>query len=216
MTEAEWLTTTDDPREMLEYVENVSQRKWRLFLCGCARNSWHTHSVEEGRAATETAERYADGLVTAEELTAARRRAHELVASKAEELSPSDRAIWDALPATYVEPSRAYDCALWNFTQFGQGANRSPAEYAKYCDLLRDIFGNPFRPVVFDPAWRTSDVMLLAQSIYEERAFDRMPILADALQDAGCDSDDILGHLRDPHAAHVRGCWALDLVLGKE
>jgi hypothetical protein len=82
--------------------------------------------------------------------------------------------------------------------------------------LLRDIFGNPFRPVAFDPAWRTIDVMLLAQGIYEERAFDRMPILADALQDAGCEHDDILGHLRDPHAAHVRGCWALDLVLGKE
>jgi hypothetical protein len=70
--------------------------------------------------------------------------------------------------------------------------------------------------VSLDPAWRTSDVMLLAKGIYEERAFDRLPTLADALQDAGCDSDDILGHLRDPAAAHVRGCWALDLVLGKE
>jgi hypothetical protein len=65
------------------------------------------------------------------------------------------------------------------------------------------------------PAWRTSDVMALAAGIYEERAFERMPILADALQDAGCDSDDILNHLRDPNATHVRGCWALDLVLGK-
>ena len=84
------------------------------------------------------------------------------------------------------------------------------------CRLLREIFGNPFRPVAFDLAWRTSDAMLLAKGIYEERAFDRMPILADALQDAGCTSDDILNHLRDPHATHVRGCWALDLVLGKE
>jgi len=80
---------------------------------------------------------------------------------------------------------------------------------------LRDIFGNPFRPVAFAPAWRTSDVMLLAQGIYDERAFDRMPILADALQDAGCDSDDILNHCRDTAQVHVRGCWVCDLVLGK-
>lgn len=82
--------------------------------------------------------------------------------------------------------------------------------------LLRDLFGNPFRPVSFSAEWRTSDVLLLAQGIYAERAFDRMPILADALQDAGCDSTDILTHLRDTTATHVRGCWALDVVLGKE
>jgi hypothetical protein len=82
--------------------------------------------------------------------------------------------------------------------------------------LLKEIAGNPFRSVAFHPEWRTADVMLLARGIYDEKAFDRMPILADALQDANCTSDDILNHLRDPHAVHVRGCWALDLVLGKE
>jgi hypothetical protein len=91
----------------------------------------------------------------------------------------------------------------------------SQAEAHRQILLLRDIFGNPFRPVAFDPAWRTTDVMLLARGIYEERAFDRMPILADALQDAGCESEDILNHLRDANATHVRGCWALDLVLDK-
>ena len=83
-------------------------------------------------------------------------------------------------------------------------------------EYIREVFGNPFRPVTVHPAWRTSDVLLLAQGIYAERAFDRMPILADALQDAGCDNEDILAHLRDVNATHVRGCWALDLVLGKE
>ena len=82
--------------------------------------------------------------------------------------------------------------------------------------IFSELFGNPFRPTVFDPMWRTSTVELLARGIYEERAFDRMPILADALQDAGCDCEDILNHLRDATAPHVRGCWALDLVLGKE
>ena len=81
--------------------------------------------------------------------------------------------------------------------------------------LLGDIFGNPFRPVPFDPAWRTSTVLALANGIYEVRAFERLPILADALQDAGCDSDDILTHLRGD-GPHSRGCWPLDLILGKE
>ena len=88
-------------------------------------------------------------------------------------------------------------------------------EFALQSRLIRDIFGNPFRPVTLDPAWRTSTVRALAQGIYEERAFDRMPILADALQDAGCVSADIQAHCRDPQQVHVRGCWIVDLVLGK-
>jgi hypothetical protein len=82
-------------------------------------------------------------------------------------------------------------------------------------DLLRDIFGNPFRPVAFSPAWRTSDAVALARTMYESREFGAMPILADALQDAGCDNTDILDHCRDPKQVHVRGCWVCDLVLGK-
>ena len=89
-------------------------------------------------------------------------------------------------------------------------------EFARQAEFIREVFGNPFRPVTVDPAWLTSDVRLLATGIYDEKAFDRLPILADALQDAGCDNDDILNHLRDTGATHVRGCWALDLVLGKE
>ena len=85
-----------------------------------------------------------------------------------------------------------------------------------HCHLLRDVFGNPFRPVAFDAAWLTSTVTALARGMYDSRDFGAMPILADALQDAGCTSDDILGHCRDAHATHVRGCWVVDLVLGKE
>jgi hypothetical protein len=85
---------------------------------------------------------------------------------------------------------------------------------AEHAVMLRDIFGNPFRPVTLDPAWLTSDVLALARGIYDERAFDRMPILADALQDAGCNNDDVLNHCRDANAVHVRGCWLVDLLLG--
>ena len=103
--------------------------------------------------------------------------------------------------------------------------------------LLRDIFGNPFRPInpgwitptvlplltktqelansLFSSAWLTPDVLAMARGIYDERAFDRMPILADALQDAGCDNMQVLTHCRDVSGVHVRGCWVIDLLLGK-
>ncbi|MBA4189286.1 MAG: hypothetical protein C0467_14920 [Planctomycetaceae bacterium] len=81
--------------------------------------------------------------------------------------------------------------------------------------MLRDIFGNPFRPVAFSPDWRSDTAVSLAMHIYESRDFSAMPILADALQDAGCDNDDVLSHCRDPQQVHVRGCWVVDLVLGK-
>ena len=83
------------------------------------------------------------------------------------------------------------------------------------CSLIRDIFGNPFRPVTFDPNWKTPTVTTLAQSMYEDRDFTAMPILGDALEEAGCDNDDILQHCRDK-TGHVRGCWLVDLVLGKQ
>ncbi|MCE9530621.1 MAG: hypothetical protein K8T89_05755 [Planctomycetes bacterium] len=80
---------------------------------------------------------------------------------------------------------------------------------------MREIFGNPFRPVTIDPRWQTSNVIDLATAIYTDRAFDRMPILADALMDAGCDNDEIIHHCRGD-GPHVRGCWVVDLILGKE
>ena len=85
---------------------------------------------------------------------------------------------------------------------------------AVLCPFVRDIFGNPFRPVAFDPNWRTSTVVSIAQGLYESRDFSPMTILADALQDAGCDHADILDHCRGT-GPHVRGCWVVDLVLGK-
>ncbi len=90
----------------------------------------------------------------------------------------------------------------------------TPNQSAWQCSHLREMVGNPFRPVSRDPQWLTSDVVQLARGIYDERAFDRMPILADALQDAGCDNDDVLNHCR-ADTIHARGGWVVDLVLGK-
>jgi len=87
--------------------------------------------------------------------------------------------------------------------------------------LLRDLFSNPFRPVSFAPVWRTPTVTALATAAYEDRVLpvgtldnDRLAVLADALEDAGCDNADILTHLRSP-GPHVRGCWPLDLLLAR-
>jgi hypothetical protein len=88
----------------------------------------------------------------------------------------------------------------------------------KEANLLREITGNPFRPVAVDPAWRTwrdGTILRIAQTIYDEEHWAHLPILADALEDAGCTSDELLRHLREP-SGHVRGCWALDLLLGRE
>jgi hypothetical protein len=87
------------------------------------------------------------------------------------------------------------------------------AAYAeRVAPLVRDIVGDPFRPATFDPAWRTADVIGLADAAYERRALDRLPILADALMDAACDDEAILGHCRGG-GPHARGCWVVDMVL---
>ncbi|MDY3554335.1 hypothetical protein R5W24_003455 [Gemmata sp. JC717] len=89
-------------------------------------------------------------------------------------------------------------------------------ERRSHCAFLRDIYGNPFRPITFAPEWRTGTTTAIARQMYESRDFSAMPILADAMQDVGCNNDDVLAHCRDPQQVHVRGCWVVDLVLGKE
>jgi hypothetical protein len=98
----------------------------------------------------------------------------------------------------------------------GKNADGFAVERQLQCGFARDIF-NPFRPVTIDPtwlAWNDGTVVKLAQAIYDERAFDRLPILADALEEAGCDPAELLAHLRGP-GPHVRGCWAVDFLLGR-
>jgi hypothetical protein len=100
--------------------------------------------------------------------------------------------------------------------QLPSTSDRSAASEERACqsELLRDIFGNPFRAESVDPAWLNRTVVNLAQGIYEEHGFDRLPILADALEEAGCVSQEVLQHCRN-QGEHVRGCWVVDLILGK-
>jgi hypothetical protein len=85
----------------------------------------------------------------------------------------------------------------------------------RHREILRDLFGNPFQPVALNPSWRTPTVLALAQEIYDSRAFNRLPALANALEEAGCRDADLLAHCRGA-GPHVKGCWAVDLLLGKE
>ena len=107
--------------------------------------------------------------------------------------------------------------AIWDPDPISQAIRRPPARsdlVAPLRALVFEVAGNPFREVPFDPAWRTDTARALARQMYDRREFGAMPILADALQDAGCDSDDVLTHCRDARQVHARGCWVLDAVLG--
>jgi hypothetical protein len=196
---------------MMERIKGtVSNRKRRLFGCACCRRIWGLLVDKRSRDAIAVAELFADGLASTEELKSAVNEAEDATERMRMEGSTPYFAALAAEELVFKE-----DYAFSRRWSPSQGSNEQ-TEMREQADLLREIFGNPFRPAAFDPAWRTSTAFTLAQGIYDERAFDRLPILADALQDAECDNDDILNHLRNATAPHVRGCWALDLVLGKE
>jgi len=208
MTEAEWLAATD-PTPMLGFLqEKASERKLRLVAVACCRRIWHRLKDRRCRKVVEVAEQFADGLATLQELEAAAELAVLFTqdVKRDEDMGPTSAAYFVTSPLGDITGLRRVPSA----------ASRSvgAAESIAQCHLCRDIFGNPFRPITLNPAWHTSTVSTLATCIYEEKAFDRMPILADALQDAGCDNEDILNHCRQA-GEHVRGCWCVDLLLGK-
>ncbi len=220
MTETEWMTC-NDPGRMLEFtVGLVSRRKLRLAGCACGRRVWRLIGNETHRKAVEKAELYADGMIAKEELMAAGSAAVNVRAKKRSgygtPLAWAARGVVFAATATDRIAQLTHDVtqAAQHFFQAESGAGE--AQRIVFADLLRDIVGNLFQPVEFSPEWRTDTAVLLARPMYESRDFSAMPILADALQDAGCDNDDILNHCRDTALTHVRGCWAIDLVLGKE
>jgi hypothetical protein len=226
---------------MLDFLQGkVDERKLRLFACACCRRIWPLLTNEASRKVVETAERFADGVSAIDELAAAHTVAERLVetlsgvtmwdcgwaverTSRTERLTTgileeaAQNAAWS--PAGLLEVNAAARLAPDNLTRGGRSAAQRvyARERAAQSQMLRDIFGNPFRLVAVDltwPAWNDGTVRRIAQAIYDERAFDRMPILADALEDAGCDSADILNHCRSG-SEHVRGCWVVDLLLGK-
>jgi hypothetical protein len=177
---------------MLAFLRGrAGERKLRLFACACYRRVWPDPPPLD-RNLVEIAEKIAEG---------AERPPFDL---DAEDYARGGAA------STLLAPD------AWEVVRRVAGGARA-APFAQ-ANLLRDIFGNPFRPVVVDPrraAWNNGLVLKLARTTYDDRAFDRLPVLADALEDAGCSDAQLLGHLRGS-GPHVRGCWALDLILAKE
>jgi hypothetical protein len=208
MTEADWLTATD-PRPMLEFLRwKASDRKLRLFAAACCRGAWDRLKYAPLRRAVEVIEQIADGEAAHGQLAALNKTVRKIWYALQDD---DNQTYWSVLAAT--DPSAIVAPGTTNRDALNMTLHvRAVPAQQRIC-LLRDIF-NPFRPVVFDPAWRSETVSALAAGIYAERAFDRLPILADALEEAGCDQPDILYHCRGP-GPHVRGCWAVDLVLGK-
>jgi hypothetical protein len=228
MTEEDWLACTD-PDKMLEFLgDKSSVRKLRLFTVACARLIWEKITWEFLRKAVETAERYADGWASVEELdktemfgivTPGHRHyheAHEWLLDASEHFETYGAC----LATTYSSRNLKVLLRMYGW----RAGTRLTGPYQP--SLLRDICGSlPFRPVSLNPSWLTwkdGTIPKLAQTIYEDRELptghldlDRLAILSDALEDAGCNNPDILGHCRGP-GPHVRGCWVVDLILGKE
>jgi hypothetical protein len=244
MAEAEYLAGAN-PAAMLDFLRGSnplraecpapppSDRKLRLFAVACCRQVWHLLTDERSRRAVQAAERYADGLATAAEL---------------------DKAALGVAGVHGRTNAPLWCCAFSTDFVLNHVPRACAAPPTAQAALLRCVFGNPFRPVRiwrnvggdaagpmaphdrggwdFGPSFLTPAVTALARGIYEDRAFEYLPILADALEEAGCPAGvALLSHLRerprrwwhqagvlcaDPTPPHARGCWALDLLLGKE
>jgi hypothetical protein len=236
VTEQDWLTAAR-ARPLLAYIEErTTWRKLTLFHVGCCYSfvaDWEDgHPIWSFASAVETgvdAEFRWGQVEDRERLFVERERARDRLQNLVQASSGARRA--DVLSASTAAVAYLLLTATWELDQFPSAPwwhremNTADALLAltwgrveQVCDeklsLLREVFGNPFRPVNF-ASWRTSTALALARQIYNAREFGALPILADALQDAGCNSEDALNHCRDPNRTHVRGCWVVDGVLGK-
>jgi hypothetical protein len=241
VTEQEWLTSGDWLKLWFHSseVELRTERKTRLFAVAACRRFWHRLVDPRCRRAVEVCEAYADGRATAKELreacdgarfdngppvagqktavcSAAAGATHwicyaEYKVGRATEAAPYVHGYEALIAAGLMDENDQNGPDAAAQAVYHEGLAKGKRIQA---DILREVIGNPFRPVALDPSWKTNTVLTLAKQMYESRDFGAMPILADALQDAGCDNDDILNHCRDPQQVHVRGCWVVDLVRG--
>jgi hypothetical protein len=220
MTEAEWLTSTDLLRMVTPpllhpvwgpetHAEMARTERKRVLCCvAWLRSVWTLLVSEHSRKCVEVAEKHVDGEATDAEF---------------------DEALWMAKDAGDEFPEAGAGQIWATAAAYDIGGLPETVRWLLLCAdeagqptggrkllaaLLRDVFGNPFRPVTLNSDWLTSTVVTLAEGIYYDRAYDRLPVLADALQEAGCDNDDMLDHCRGL-GPHVRGCWVVDLLLNK-
>ena len=244
MTEGEWLACMRPMLEFLR--GRASERKLRLFACACVQRIAHLLDDDRSRWALRVASDYAEGRVTTEDLDRARVDAWTVEVDRDPEgfvapiaidnlqwwcqmtdvgdvapscdsrLDPVVRASWA------VTLENAWASAITTASYAGAATRPYGEDLFAQVSLLRCVFGNPFRPVSLPATCRTPTAVALARAAYDESELpagtldpDRLAVLSDALEDAGCNSAKMLGHLRR-EGPHVRGCWVIDLLLGKE
>jgi hypothetical protein len=252
MTEAQWLAC-DDLAGALRWVGlykggGADKRRARLLACACCRRLW-APVPDDMQELLSLAERHADKRVkgkSAKKLLSKRdrhilddrTRAVTLAGFLHDDLdalrdaieSARDAIAWEVYDSHFARLARDVREVSRDTTGDQVVGRAKAAESREQMLLVRDIFGNPFRPVAFSPEWRTDTAVALARQMYEARDFSALPILADALQDAGCTSADVLTHCRGHQEGvpgepvdlspvqtgpHVRGCWVVDFVLAK-
>ena len=231
MNEHDWLLALD-PAAMIDFLHTrVYDRKLRLLACAFVRQRWELLRYPTPREAVEMGERYALGAARRREIEAMRQQAQQSAAEAPE----FERHAYQAAAATLlphaIEAVRTASASLRaqfiaeeaNAAMSREDELRIIVEAGRLVDrqqgqVVLEVFGNVFCPPVVEPAWlRWSDgaVAKMARLIDQERRWEELPYLADALTDAGCTEEALVRHLREP-GAHVRGCWALDAVLGRE
>jgi hypothetical protein len=229
--EADWLRMTE-VTVLFQYMgRRLSERKQRLFAVACCSKIRHLLTDKRSRKAVRAAEQYADGLISKAELAVAGTKAGPAVdAIRAWERVPpnsiaNDARYYAANAAQYVARLHLETGLVASQVRTALAHSLEPpctgsaGHQGGLASLFRDIAGSPFRPVAaMDSAWLTwneGTVRKLATSIYQENNFADLPVLADALEEAGCTNTDLLLHCRED-GDHVRGCWAVDVLLGKK
>jgi hypothetical protein len=197
LTERDWFSPIGFQRALSHVRGNLSPRRERLLAVACCRLFPQFVDNAELRQIVSDAERMADGAPPTQVYC-----------------DQNVYCLFGPWPNVLVTVRLLDRLNRRNRVQKATRRHQPGGDLAYLC-LLREIVGNPFRSNTFERHWRTADTLGLARGIYEDRAFDRMPLLADALMDAGCADDKIISHCRTG-GPHVRGCWLVDLVLGKE
>ena len=235
MTEVEWLETANVARLRSHLGHALSKRKCLLIICTYAQRIWQWIPCEPVRELVTQLEIRADVTpllpLEYEDFDRLHREWLHGFQLNTPLYGINYLLLWSlhftsargslggstltGLPMIVAQLANPGAVLLLN--RLSESTPSAVATYHEQCSVLRsiilDAFGNPFRPVAFNPAWRTDTAVALARTMYDSREFGAMPILADALQDAGCEDEQVLNHCRAANQVHVRGCWVCDLVL---
>ncbi|OAI38707.1 hypothetical protein AYO40_01755 [Planctomycetaceae bacterium SCGC AG-212-D15] len=235
MTEQEWLTWTN-VAQMLRFASKrsgESERKLRLWAVACVRRGWHLLQFETSREAVQLAERFADGTASDSERSAAWEAAFQMVMVNRPSPEPgrffmadvaAERVALRSAKSWRVTAEKTAEQVIRAVQQNDPTGRAAAEERAAQASLVRDVF--VFRSIRAEPSWLTWNggaIVRAAQAAYEQRELpsghldsQRLAVLADMVEEAGCTDANLLTHLRNREAVHVRGCFAIDLLLGKE